>query len=82
MRKPEREPDLTIGYYSFYFKEMVQWNSDVNVVYDIRVSEDLVFEFFSARANKWVEYGLRDRDLVNEAYLNWQVENIILEQYD
>jgi hypothetical protein len=79
MCKPEREPDLIIGAFSFYFKEMVQWNSGDNIVYDIRPSEDSVFEFFGPRTRKWIAYDLCDRDVVGEAYLNWQVDNIILD---
>ena len=78
-RRPNREPDLVIEYYCFYFNEMVQWNSKEGRAYSMRISDILGFQYFSPRDDRWIAYDLCDRDVIYENYLNWQVENILLE---
>ena len=78
--KPSREPDLKLENYWFYFKEMVQWNIRCKGTYDIRVLKGFGFQFFSNDRDRWVVYDLCDRDVIYESYINWQVENILLER--
>lgn len=78
-QKPNREPDLKIENYWFYFKEMVQWNVCDRLTYNLRISEILGFQYFSHRDDRWIAYDLCDRDVIYENYVNWQVENILLE---
>jgi hypothetical protein len=77
--KPDREPDLKMESYWFYFKEMVQWNRCERRIYNIRLSSTFVMQYYSNDYSRWDNYEQIDRDVIYEGYINWQVENILLE---
>lgn len=79
MRKPNREPDFKLEGLWFYFKEMVQWNVGEGLIYSIRLTEENGLEYFSILFNKWHTYGSPDRNVIYKNYVNWEVENILLE---
>jgi hypothetical protein len=80
MNQPNREPDFKLEGLWFYFKEMVQWNVGEGFAYSIRLTEENGLEYFSFVFNRWHGYKVSDRNVIYENYVNWLVENILLEQ--
>lgn len=79
MDKPNREPDFEFECYFFYFREMVQWNTTDSILYPIRLARSGRIKFFSRSHETWCDYNVEDRDPIYDAYINWQVETILLE---
>jgi hypothetical protein len=75
---PDREPDYISGYWHFFFKEMIQWNSQDKCSYKIKESDEKIM-FFSRKYQKWLCYDLYFQKDIYGAYLNWQIDNLLLE---
>ena len=79
--KPNRAPDFVLGYWHFFFSEMVQWNDSQCTLYDIAVSENLV-SFYDSKWDRWEDYDLvgdeGDSDKIFRSYIDWVIEKELL----
>ena len=78
-KQPNREPDFKLEFFWFYFEEMVQWNTADFVVYPIHLTKSGQIKFFRRFQLTWCDYNVEYREPIHEAYINWQVETILLE---
>jgi len=84
MTKPERQPDFTLGFWHFYFTEMIQLNEKENKLYYLEARENHIV-FYDEKWDMWKpydHYNLGDRKeavRIYKAYIDWQLENILLD---
>lgn len=75
---PDRQPDYSFVVWDFFFKEMIQWNSQDECSYKIKEESSRLF-FYSKRYQKWLEYDPHVSEDIYKAYLDWQIDNLLLE---
>lgn len=73
----KRDPDFIIEEYEFFFKEMIQFNSEDRIFYKLKCEGDSLF-FYSNRIDMWMDYHEHIADKANSAYLNWYIEYTLL----
>jgi hypothetical protein len=84
MTKPERQPDFILGFWHFYFTEMIQLNKRENKLYFLEAREDHIV-FYDEKWDRWKRYDHYDLGSENDsanifkAYVDWQLENILLD---
>lgn len=79
MDKPNREPDLKVGIYAFYFDEMLQLNLRVDTCYKIKVKDNKWY--WLSRNGNWKKYSILTQNDINN-YFNEQAEKILLDLTD
>ena len=78
--RPQRQPDLILGLWEFFFDEMVQWHASECKNYKIRVNTNIeTILWLNPMYEKWFSYEEHGSEIYR-AYLNWQIESILLEQ--
>lgn len=80
MTKPERSPDFVYKTWEFFFEEGVQWNTNEELLYEIKVDNDLEVMFSDPYSNSWAVYDLGEGEgaVITDAYLNWLIEKELL----
>jgi hypothetical protein len=80
MTRPERSPDFVYKTWEFFFEEEVQWNTGEELLYDIKVDNDLEVMFSDHESNSWAVYELGGGEsaVITDAYLNWLIEKELL----
>lgn len=80
MKRPERDPDFVHEHWEFFFEEGVQWNSEEEFLYDIKVTKNLEVMFFDPGDDSWNCYynGGDEEQLVTNGYVNWLAEKELL----
>jgi hypothetical protein len=82
--KPNRAPDFVLSSWHFYFKEMLQWNSNADQTFYIEQRRNTIV-FYDSQWDRWKRYDDHqvgddgDSDRIYEAYISWQIENVLLE---
>ena len=76
--KPDRQPDVVLGLWVFYFDEMIQYHSSEEKCYKIRLNKhNDGFLWWSDRDDVWCSYG-DDAETVYSAYLEFAIEKTLL----
>lgn len=81
--KPDRSPDFTLDTWHFFFKEMLQYNSNSDILFHIEERGEFIV-YYDDHWDRWKRYsdhdiGLdEDEELIFNAYVNWLVEKEIL----
>jgi hypothetical protein len=76
--KPDRQPDVVLGLWQFFFDEMLQYHSSEEKCYRLRLNKyNDGFLWWSDRDHAWFSYG-EDAETVYSAYLEFAIEKVLL----